>query len=138
MKVVRTNEGNGAMENDDKFVHKTTYDFYVDGVKSGTFITAKSLQLSIFPAGFAGCSVTSFSPSLHCYANLYKEPKELNTYPDGMDLDTDIANPIAVMLGLKKYERPDIRNFSDYPETTQYLNGLLEAQQSETPVGNVH
>lgn len=133
LKIVRTDEDSDAKNNKDKKIYKTTYDFYLNDTKEGTFTTARASHLPIFPFFMGGCGLNSARASWDCFADFYRKPKQLNVYPEGITVDVSRANPIAVMLGLKKYEEADLKSFSDYPETIKYVNDLYQKKRNEKP-----
>lgn len=133
LNVVRTEEGSASKENKGKLIYKTTYDFYTNDIKSGTFIAARRSQLTLFPLFLAGCGFNSSPAAWICFADFYRKPTPLNTYPDGINVDPRRVNPIAIMLGLQKYEETDLKDFSDFPETVKYMNALLEKKRNEKP-----
>ncbi len=130
--IIRIRADEGLLYNKEQKgpVYITSHQFYLNDKLMGTFKSARASKLPFFPFLVIGCALNSAAPSWECFTQFYGVSKTLNTF---VDKEAIQDNPVAIMLGLKKYKEADFSNFQDYPENKILIDKLLQKKRNEGP-----
>lgn len=129
IRVLKAEENRYSKENRNKLVYETRYSFYLNDEKLATFVAGQVNRLPWFPFVLSGCGLNSAAPSWECFLSFQRKRGGLDFWPSSVDIDQYGRNPVAVMLQIEKYSEEDLRGFSDYPDTVQYIKNLSEKRR---------
>lgn len=97
-------------------IEEGVYTLSKNNVVLGEYRTASVQKYQIFPFPIVGCFLNSGAPSWDCSIGFDKSLYRLKTNPASMTQDVKI-NPVALMLGLKKYTDEDYAIFKNPPDS---------------------
>ncbi len=99
------------------------YTLLKNGIELGQYRTASVWRYGIFPLPRIGCFLNSSRAKWECFYDYKKSLYRLKTNPSSMGQELNI-NPVALMLGLQKYNEKDYSKFKEYTESA---NAIAEA-----------
>ena len=83
------------------------------GKTLGEYRTGSIYRYFALPFPLIGCGLNSSGPRWECFATLKKSLYTLDTKPDAVT-EEGYTNPIAIMLGLKRYTLKSLEGFQGY------------------------
>ncbi len=116
--------GNQKISHEDAEIGIRVYTFVKKNKEIGAYRTASIGKYYGFPLPIIGCGLNSSNPSWDCVQGFQRSFYRLKSNPISLGQDTRI-DPVAQMLGLKKYSDEDYLNFVPFLESNQ---AILRAQ----------
>lgn len=122
LKVVVEKNDNSLKNYNGVTVRKKIYNFYLNGKFVGKFTEANITRLPYFPLYIMACGPDS--SSWKCFASLHGTFDVLDTFPEEVNGAAYGTNPVAILLGIKKYTEDDLLHFKDYDETIKFVQQI--------------
>ena len=114
-------------------LQKKTYQFFIEDNKMGEYTEATYAALPKFPFLLFGCGLNSGAPSWDCAHQVIRNKKKLDVTTHEVDEEKHGDWVIAALLKIEKYKEEDLRNFTNYPETTEFVTAMIQKKENETP-----